>query len=634
MEVRSALSIRIHVEQQYKSITPMPDSPELPNFVVLSGLNGSGKTQLLEAINRKTARVIDTELGQIEPARLYSHETLAPRDSSPMSDDQANQRVNEVAAWLTKLRERRATQPGTALHTIVNNPKVVRQINALAAFLKKEAHQITDTEVHRFARYFDDDEEDPFSANVSKLFKRYHDRKLYNSLFRLQSEEEPESERTTPLEFYSNEAFETRFGPPPWKTFNEIMATANLDYTIDFPRELTLDAKFHAKLKHTITGAEVPFGDLSSGEKVLMSLVFALYSATDDTEFPKLVIMDEPDAHLHPSMAKQFLDVINDVLVEKKGVRVIITTHSPSTVALAPEESIFVMNKEEPRIAKRSKDAALRLLTSGVPTLSVQYKNRRQVFVESSYDVEFYEALYGLTSPHLEPAISLDFMSSGVTKGGPYDIDGSCALVYKIVDLLADHGNPWVFGIVDYDLKNASRKQVRVLGEGARYSLESYLFDPVLVALFVLLDAVATNAELGLGDKETYRHADQFTSEKLQDLANHFVAAIQQRFKGETPPETTQSRYVDGRVVQIPTWYAKMPGHDLELLVKQTWGPLGKYAKEKELKAAIIAKVLREFPGLVPDDFIRVFREIQNGAPPPAEPACGDDGACPSPEAQ
>src|SRR5207247_9494265 len=121
-----------------------------------------------------------------------------------------------------------------------------------------------------------------------------------------------------------------------------------------------------------------------------MSLALSLYNSNFDIEFPKIRLMNEPDAHLHHSMTRKFLDVIQNVFVNEKGVKVIMTTHSPSTVALAPEESIFLMNKTTPRIAKANKDEALRILTSGVPTLSINYENRRQVFVESKYDVEFY----------------------------------------------------------------------------------------------------------------------------------------------------------------------------------------------------------------------------------------------------
>ena len=69
---------------------------------------------------------------------------------------------------------------------------------------------------------------------------------------------------------------------------------------------------------------------MSSGEKVLISLVFYLYSSQEKNVFPKLLLLDEPNAHLHPTMTQQFLNVVKNVLVDKFNVRVIMTTHSPS----------------------------------------------------------------------------------------------------------------------------------------------------------------------------------------------------------------------------------------------------------------------------------------------------------------
>jgi AAA15 family ATPase/GTPase len=48
--------------------------------------------------------------------------------------------------------------------------------------------------------------------------------------------------------------------------------------------------------------------------------------------------VDEFDAHLNPSIAEKFIEVIQTYFVNK-GVQVIMTTHSPSTVAFAKEHN-------------------------------------------------------------------------------------------------------------------------------------------------------------------------------------------------------------------------------------------------------------------------------------------------------
>jgi len=63
------------------------------------------------------------------------------------------------------------------------------------------------------------------------------------------------------------------------------------------------------------------------------------------------------------------LEVIKNIFI-KQGVKVILVTHSPTTIALAPEDSVFVMNRSGlNRIEKKTKQDALTILTQGFATL-------------------------------------------------------------------------------------------------------------------------------------------------------------------------------------------------------------------------------------------------------------------------
>src|SRR5690606_25891090 len=128
----------------------------------------------------------------------------------------------------------------------------------------------------------------------------------------------------------------------------------------------------------------------------------------------KVLLMDEIDSALHPQMSKRLISVLYSYFYKELKIKVIISTHSPSTVAFAPENSLLIMRKnEEPRLIKVDKDAALKELTIGVPSFSINYENRRQVFVESKYDVEYYGALYDIFKNYLNKEISLNFIASG-----------------------------------------------------------------------------------------------------------------------------------------------------------------------------------------------------------------------------
>ena len=118
-------------------------------------------------------------------------------------------------------------------------------------------------------------------------------------------------------------------GPAPWDVVNQSLAVAGFPYEVMSPTEFSILDNYELKLRDLQSGVQIGALDLSSGEKVLLQLVLWLYSSGKEGVFPKLLLLDEPDAHLHPSMTTQFLDIISEVLVNKLGIRVIMTTHSP-----------------------------------------------------------------------------------------------------------------------------------------------------------------------------------------------------------------------------------------------------------------------------------------------------------------
>jgi hypothetical protein len=111
------------------------------------------------------------------------------------------------------------------------------------------------------------------------------------------------------------------------------------------------------------------------------------------------------------------------VLVERYKVRVIMTTHSPSTIALAPEGSIFEMSRTSPRIRPSpGKYHTIGLLTAGLVVVS---PNTRFVLVEDQDDVEFYDVIRNILTDYgpsrddkaIAPTPTLVFLPASVGKG-------------------------------------------------------------------------------------------------------------------------------------------------------------------------------------------------------------------------
>lgn len=187
------------------------------------------------------------------------------------------------------------------------------------------------------------------------------------------------------------EDFEKRYGPPPWTIMNELLAELCLSYQFVEPPSAESEGTYTATLRDSGTGDKIRTDLLSSGEKVLLTVAATLCQGSHlggSVQLPDILLLDEPDASLHPSVIRSLVSVCSNVLVGRLGIRVFLATHSPTTVALAPEESLFIMSRNgNPRMRRAlNRDEALTALTAGLPTLSVNIEDRRTALVESEYD--------------------------------------------------------------------------------------------------------------------------------------------------------------------------------------------------------------------------------------------------------
>jgi ABC-type Mn2+/Zn2+ transport system ATPase subunit len=378
--------IKLTLNNKFKSLEPF--EVELPDFVVLTGINGAGKSQIL--FSAQNMMKIYSENQLLSNIKYVANQTLAPSNNSAVSNEQLNQISQSLwDDYSENIRHQLNIRPNKTIEDIFDSEDSrIRLVKSISKSAKKEVINLSAEDFYdHYPIFYGLQQTDLFSQNFSLLYKRYQIKLDDNQYRRYRNESLGKKE----IAYISEDDFVKTYGEPPWDLVNSIFSQANLDYISNSPTSGNRDAPFEFKLINKHSKAEIRFGELSSGEKVIMSLALALYNSNFEFQFPEVLLMDEPDGSLHPSMAKQFLSVIENVFVKEKGVKVIISTHSPSTVALAPEEAIFIVNKfNQPRIVKSTKDKALSILTSGVPSFSVNYENRRQIFVESPDDVVFF----------------------------------------------------------------------------------------------------------------------------------------------------------------------------------------------------------------------------------------------------
>lgn len=139
----------------------------------------------------------------------------------------------------------------------------------------------------------------------------------------------------------------------PWTILNQLFEELKFKYRFksDYAFE-TPNMEENPKLRD---GNDIrTLVDLSDGEKAILKL--ALISLDEEVSKDiKMVLFDEYDAPLNPSLTEAFYHVIEKFYIQK-GIQVIITTHSPATISLAPEYAqfyeIFPQENSSPKIAK------------------------------------------------------------------------------------------------------------------------------------------------------------------------------------------------------------------------------------------------------------------------------------------
>lgn len=185
-----------------------------------------------------------------------------------------------------------------------------------------------------------------------------------------------------------------------WKKGNRVTALIQqLDEMMTKDGKLNLDVLLQTDLQsddlyHLLTGAQkaiddiyIEFSDgvdamlLSEGEKKMMDIIFVLECLADEKT---LVLMDEPDSHIHVSRKVEMKKAFDNVPNRNN----IITTHSPSLTAAFDDKAIYMLDKDgEGKVyIDRDKQEIINILTKGLWSYCEQ-----NIFLSSRKDVLFLE---------------------------------------------------------------------------------------------------------------------------------------------------------------------------------------------------------------------------------------------------
>jgi len=417
--------LRLILKKPYQSIKKL-NNINLPNFTVITGLNGTGKSHLLSAISNSSIQVDDINKDKII---LFNSTSFNLTYESSIGSDRIEKEYTKINASFK--------QRQTLIKKLIDNYPNYDNIKQICLTQNKKFLDLNEksfTNIDEFNKYkefttqykqkllnFNQGSREQYSQVVSygnslldvasKIQYSIHEldttefRKLYIP-YSYSKALLPESIGLTFWDYYlkydenkylryinsiegvsenhpkalSDEEFISLYGERPWIILNNILNEfESIKYHVNSPEGLYRDDSYQYKLiSNTIEDLTIQHSSLSSGERILMALVGLIYKLKLDNNLPELILFDEVDSSLHPSMIKMFLQVINKTLV---NTNVILVTHSPTMVALTNEDSIYVMNRDTPnRLTKESKQNALSILTEGFatindinPTLSIEY---------------------------------------------------------------------------------------------------------------------------------------------------------------------------------------------------------------------------------------------------------------------
>lgn len=364
--------IEINILEQYKSFRKNTKYALEGDLIILSGVNGSGKSQLLNIIANNHKEKITRTISQIQDdgkSKVEKILSFSFRDNINLGNDfgafsVTYKKNNAEQAWKfynqkikiehdkNNLFDRQKMQRFADETLIFENNggkntswrsilKLIELINK--NYTGDKRFNLSQTEIESIlpADFIWRNENDIIQQTGNIFYLACCDRVNQQIKF------------SKTKEIFDEEEW---LKSAPWTILNELFEELGFKYRFknDY-KFLTPNMEENPKLRE---GDEIrDLLDLSDGEKAILKL--ALISLDEEiSKDTKVILFDEYDAPFNPSLTEAFFHVIEKFYV-KKDIQVIITTHSPATISLAPEYAqfyeIFSQKNGTPKIVRANK---------------------------------------------------------------------------------------------------------------------------------------------------------------------------------------------------------------------------------------------------------------------------------------
>lgn len=369
----------LDAKANYKNIKKGFKWENIPRFAVITGENGSGKTALLEQMNL----IYSTLESKIKYDKYIFHNTInsAIKYFDSIKLENKSYSKNDIYVMplaslyniITDFRQENNMFTLAQKHFKQHHNKDI----SLMDFINKNYTNLNDSERNILKSY---------RNNITSMLKKYSNfferhniteeklllemgqdefYELVNNVNDINIESKPaifdeqllvdtfgnyfikfenykrwlEKQHQDKLVREIYEMAEKRFGKNPLDKINQILTKYYSKYELEIARVEFGNIKLICREKES--NAIVPMSSLSLGEQIIISLIMWQY---EDTTLDSVVLLlDEPDAHLNPKMAKMLIDILKNVVVKDFDCQVIMTTHSLSSVAYCDDKDLFFM---------------------------------------------------------------------------------------------------------------------------------------------------------------------------------------------------------------------------------------------------------------------------------------------------
>ncbi len=381
------LSFRIENFRNLKFV----ECTDLPEFMVICGGNGCGKTALLEAL--MTAK---------EHAGAYGNFNF---DSRAVS---ANAETAIITMNLAISEEERSFVQSKFGAECPETDEIIIEINkgGGAKATKRSGP------VHRLLGYYSQAIGSPgyFDYINSERYTQKSQLQTWDASF-LSDERAKETLARSQQKFALTKQYLASIKMRDLQQIQTSINAGNLEY-IDSLKEIKefFDLFFALMKFKDVYIDRSPFGfvietplgeididDLSSGEKEILNIYIRFNQLKPNGA---IILFDEADLHLHPDLERRYLEVLRKL---GGNNQLLISTHSPEMMIAAGTDSLYTLLKEPPtdgsnQLKRVTQNEHLHdVLSELMGSRGIISFNQRIIFIEGEYasaDRGIYEAMY------------------------------------------------------------------------------------------------------------------------------------------------------------------------------------------------------------------------------------------------